>query len=183
MVVDQATGETLLDRAKALVRRMSRAEIAQHLTVLQGREVTRMAVIGKLDRTLGSKKRPARPPTTRKIYMPPRRPITPSNVIALPKLKDRLPAPIESTLPAGAKAKPTLLVTKNGKLHANDHFTGAHCHFPIGDPLAPDFHFCGKKAVPLKPYCDEHCRKAFTTAAEAKAGARPAQKLPVLEPT
>ncbi len=36
-----------------------------------------------------------------------------------------------------------------------------HCRWPIGDPQADDFHFCGKTKVPGLPYCDFHCKRAF----------------------
>lgn len=30
------------------------------------------------------------------------------------------------------------------------------CRFPVGDPRASDFHFCGKARLPDKPYCEAH---------------------------
>lgn len=36
------------------------------------------------------------------------------------------------------------------------------CRWPIGDPLEPDFGFCGKHTAENKPYCEDHCRRAFT---------------------
>lgn len=39
--------------------------------------------------------------------------------------------------------------------------TESSCRWPIGDPQAADFHFCGKtKASPL-PYCEFHARRAY----------------------
>lgn len=35
------------------------------------------------------------------------------------------------------------------------------CSWPIGNPGDPDFHFCGEKVVPGKPYCLEHCQIAY----------------------
>lgn len=35
------------------------------------------------------------------------------------------------------------------------------CVWPIGDPGDSDFHFCSEPAVPGKPYCSEHCAKAY----------------------
>ena len=37
------------------------------------------------------------------------------------------------------------------------------CLWPIGDPGDEDFHFCGAGTVPGKPYCDEHCARAYVT--------------------
>ena len=36
------------------------------------------------------------------------------------------------------------------------------CRWPLGDPNDPDFSFCGKEAVPGKPYCATHCLEAYT---------------------
>jgi GcrA cell cycle regulator len=35
------------------------------------------------------------------------------------------------------------------------------CHWPIGHPREPGFHFCGAPAVDDKPYCEEHCAVAY----------------------
>ncbi len=38
----------------------------------------------------------------------------------------------------------------------------AVCTWPFGDPQHDDFHFCGVEAAPGKPYCAEHCDRAYT---------------------
>jgi len=38
----------------------------------------------------------------------------------------------------------------------------AVCSWPFGDPQHDDFHFCGAEALPGKPYCAEHCARAYT---------------------
>jgi len=35
------------------------------------------------------------------------------------------------------------------------------CLWPIGDPGEVDFHFCGGTTVPGRPYCPEHCARAY----------------------
>jgi GcrA cell cycle regulator len=35
------------------------------------------------------------------------------------------------------------------------------CKWPIGDPLLPDFYFCGQHSDDGKPYCDFHSRRAY----------------------
>ncbi|WP_417310771.1 GcrA family cell cycle regulator [Devosia sp.] len=35
------------------------------------------------------------------------------------------------------------------------------CKWPIGDPLTPDFYFCGQHSEEGKPYCEFHARRAF----------------------
>lgn len=47
------------------------------------------------------------------------------------------------------------------------------CRWPFGDPLAPDFHFCGKQKVDGSPYCEFHMRRAFQAARPRTAFYRP----------
>jgi GcrA cell cycle regulator len=35
------------------------------------------------------------------------------------------------------------------------------CKWPIGDPLTPDFYFCGQHSLEGKPYCEFHARRAY----------------------
>ena len=42
--------------------------------------------------------------------------------------------------------------------------TESSCRWPIGDPQAAEFHFCGKSKVPALPYCEFHARRAFQPA-------------------
>ena len=38
-----------------------------------------------------------------------------------------------------------------------DKFPGhGKCVYPHGHPEQPNFHFCGQRALPEKPYCDAH---------------------------
>lgn len=43
------------------------------------------------------------------------------------------------------------------------------CSWPIGDPKSSDFHFCGDKIVPGRPYCSKHCAVAYTNMRENAA--------------
>lgn len=36
------------------------------------------------------------------------------------------------------------------------------CAWPMGHPGEDGFHFCGAEPVTDRPYCDAHCRKAYT---------------------
>lgn len=52
-------------------------------------------------------------------------------------------------------------VPLNGPARVVD-LSETRCRWPIGDPLEPDFHFCGRpKPIDGLPYCDEHCRQAY----------------------
>lgn len=42
-------------------------------------------------------------------------------------------------------------------LQLNEHT----CKWPIGDPLQPDFYFCGQHSEEGKPYCEFHSRRAY----------------------
>ena len=38
---------------------------------------------------------------------------------------------------------------------------GPPCQWPFGDPGGEDFHFCGAPVVADRPYCREHCARAY----------------------
>lgn len=40
------------------------------------------------------------------------------------------------------------------------------CRWPMKDPRDADFHFCGAQSVTGKPYCQEHCKIAYTSLKE-----------------
>ncbi|MEO6012643.1 MAG: GcrA family cell cycle regulator [Devosia sp.] len=42
-------------------------------------------------------------------------------------------------------------------LELNEHT----CKWPIGDPLTPNFYFCGQHSEEAKPYCEFHSRRAY----------------------
>lgn len=37
------------------------------------------------------------------------------------------------------------------------------CCWPIGEPGRRDFRFCSDQSLPGRPYCEAHCRLAYTT--------------------
>lgn len=45
---------------------------------------------------------------------------------------------------------------------------GGMCNWPEGDPGTPEFHFCGEPALAGKPYCAEHCAKAYVRSSPSK---------------
>jgi GcrA cell cycle regulator len=44
----------------------------------------------------------------------------------------------------------------------------ATCHWPVGDPSAADFFFCGGKALAGLPYCAHHSRVAYQPAGDRR---------------
>ncbi len=43
-----------------------------------------------------------------------------------------------------------------------------NCHWPIGDPLQPNFFFCGGKSLTDHSYCVHHCRIAYQPASDRR---------------
>lgn len=115
---------------------------------------TRNSVIAKLDRLgmlkihdsrqqatwVGRKSQNVKPDGTRRV----------ANVVTLV-----IPPANEPEPPAASQ---TILVNRDGKLHANDHLTDACCRWPMGQ--GPNFSFCGRTAD-LGPYCHEHRAVAY----------------------
>ncbi len=99
--------------------------------------LSKNAVIGKAHR-LGLKPRPS--PIKRSVVKP-------------------LPKPFEPVVPVAADPTPSppMPVVTPPK----ERSSGPKCLWPIGDPGDADFHFCGKNIVPGKPYCADHCAKAY----------------------
>jgi len=52
------------------------------------------------------------------------------------------------------KAKPTEIISLSS-------LTPGMCCWPEGEPGTDEFHFCGEKSVPDKPYCASHCERAY----------------------
>ncbi len=50
---------------------------------------------------------------------------------------------------------------KRGPDHPIAAPSGPACQWPDGHPGAPSFHFCGDPVVSGKPYCPEHCARAY----------------------
>jgi GcrA cell cycle regulator len=106
--------------------------------------VTKNAVVGKVHR-LGLKKRQS----------PIRQSVTTS---AQPKKPKKVVAPtpvVTATLPSGDVVR-------------LEELTAAMCCWPEGEPGTPEFHFCGKSAVQDKPYCEEHCARAYVKVSKDK---------------
>ncbi|MCC7272347.1 MAG: GcrA cell cycle regulator [Alphaproteobacteria bacterium] len=47
--------------------------------------------------------------------------------------------------------------------------TDRHCHWPIGHPNEPGFHFCGAPSAAGRPYCSAHCQVAYRKTDDAAA--------------
>ena len=121
--------------------------------------VTRNAVIGKVHRlglsgrakptSSGPRPRKVRPPSAHR----PRGYISGANALKLHAhaLPRRIPAPV----PIEDLVVPISL--KVSLLALNDQM----CKWPIGDPGADGFHFCGHRNFNGLPYCEYHSRLAY----------------------
>ena len=122
--------------------------------------VTRNAVIGKVHRLgLSGRAKPSNPkrktaakttkaakPRARvKTTRAPSLPRTPRIVAAAPQT----PPPLDAKPMANGEFATILTIT--------DHM----CKWPIGDPGADDFRFCGRKTDPDEPYCVPHSQVAY----------------------
>ncbi len=109
--------------------------------------VTKNAVVGKAHRMrLESRpspiRRDQRAPLRRRVPMPTR------PMVDRPAVPSPPPPPLRWTVRRGSD--------------------GPSCLWPIGDPGDSDFHFCGAQAVEGKPYCPEHCARAYITRIRAE---------------
>ena len=131
--------------------------------------VTRNAVIGKVHR-LGLSGRakpssPARKAAARKTAAnsasrartaskPKQKTVRAPSVPRAPRVVAKAPVPPP---PPPLEAKPM----SNGEFATIMTITEHMCKWPIGDPGADNFRFCGRKTDPEEPYCLAHSRVAY----------------------
>ena len=48
------------------------------------------------------------------------------------------------------------------------------CRWPHGDPGTKEFHFCGKRVQPGKPYCPDHVAVAYVKSSPKKSSSNAA---------
>ena len=112
--------------------------------------VTKNAVVGKVHR-LGLKKRQS--------------PIRQSAGTSSQPKKAKKAPPAQPTT-AQPQSAPVKLPT--GDVVRLEELTAQMCCWPEGEPGTPEFHFCGQPAVPEKPYCEEHCARAYVKVSKDK---------------
>ncbi|GAB4235484.1 MAG: cell cycle sigma 70 cofactor GcrA [Kiloniellaceae bacterium] len=138
------------ERVAELMRLWEAGRSASEIGRLLG--VSKNSVVGKAHR-MKLKARPS--PIKRGAPSQPRRPAVAA--MAKPVAQaPQAPKPVQqprSVAPAPAPRPARPVARSGGK--------GPACLWPIGDPGDQDFHFCGAPAVAGKPYCDEHCARAY----------------------
>ncbi len=120
--------------------------------------VTRNAVIGKVHRLgLSGRAKPSRPKKVASVRTSSPRKRSSASKPRAPRAISKPAAPAAPPPPPPIEAKPL----PNGEyatiMTIRDHM----CKWPIGDPIASDFRFCGRKIKQGEPYCEAHCAVAY----------------------
>lgn len=136
------------ERVAELMRLWEAGRSASEIGRLLG--VSKNSVVGKAHRM----KLKARPSPIKRGSAPQMR----RTVAPVPKPAVQAPAPAKPVQPQAAAPAPA---RRPARPVARASGKGPNCLWPIGDPGDQDFHFCGAPAVAGKPYCDEHCARAY----------------------
>lgn len=76
--------------------------------------------------------------------------------------RPRPPTPPKPAAPAQPPPEPLEALVLDGGAHVTILTIGDKlCRWPIGDPMVPGFHFCGRAPQAGSPYCDGHARRAY----------------------
>jgi len=159
------------ERVELLKKLLAEGLSASQIAVVLGGGATRNAVIGKISRLKLSAHRPVKAPGSGAARKPHgNRGMPKANAVVgriagrqedMAKAKAaRAPKPEVEFEAEPFEAKAELFIPvehRLGLLQLNEHT----CKRPIGDPLKPDFYFCGGHAEDGKPYCDFHARRAY----------------------
>ncbi len=121
--------------------------------------VTRNAVIGKVHR-LGLSGRAKSPSST---VPRSRKPRASSHMLRVARGAMRGNAALAYMHDFDIEPEPELIenIIPLGQRCSLLELTEDKCRWPIGDPSAPDFFFCGGKPVESLPYCAYHSRIAY----------------------
>jgi len=124
--------------------------------------VTRNAVIGKVHR-LGLAGRAKSPSSAAPR---PRKPRAASHMMRVPRTSMRGNTALAHAYDLDIEPEPELIdnVIPLGQRRSLLELTEETCRWPIGDPGAPDFFFCGGPAITSLPYCAYHSRVAYQPA-------------------
>ncbi len=137
------------ERVAELMRLWEAGRSASEIGRLLG--VSKNSVVGKAHRMkLKARPSPIKRGVTPQVRRPALAPMPKPVVQAEPVRK---PEQVRAAAPAPVQRPTKAMHRMQGK--------GPNCLWPIGDPGDQDFHFCGEPAVAGKPYCGEHCARAY----------------------
>lgn len=131
--------------------------------------VTRNAVMSKINSTLGPGARAAGVVETQRAAAKAAAPRRPRDQAVIRSRGPAQPKNAEQRAAARAAA-PSIddqQIPTNQRAQLMD-LDATRCHWPIGDPLKPDFFYCGGKAWPGLPYCAGHARVAYQPAGDRR---------------
>jgi GcrA cell cycle regulator len=166
--------EELIARLRALWDEgHSTAEIGR------GLGISKNAVVGKAHRlNLPARPSPIRrepgaePPRPRRVArgptLPPLAPVAPEAgqppVSARPVVPGSLASAAAAAINPGVESRAAPSASRAPRPFARS----IACCWPLGEPGAPGFHFCGGEAIPGKPYCVEHAQLAYVRVRERR---------------
>jgi GcrA cell cycle regulator len=164
------------ERVEALKKYWAEGLSASQIAALLG-GVSRNAVIGKVHRLKlsGRGRTPAAPARQKKPAQPqpikaPAKPVTVSRPaptggeVAVVEREAGVAPVVVLPQPRSTDA---LTLPTSRMLDLTD-LNERTCKWPIGDPLAPGFHFCGNETAETGPYCRYHARIAFQPPADRR---------------
>ncbi len=123
--------------------------------------VTRNSVIGKAHRLGLTGKAPTkRGHKRRDALVPPATRRAPRTTPPRTRTQEVLHALLATSSEPATPTQEELVIPLKERAYFHT-LTTCNCHWPIGDPNHPDFHFFGKNAVPGMSYCTFHIRKAY----------------------
>lgn len=126
--------------------RLSASSIADVLCASEGRKVSRNAILGKAHRMkLKQRVVKVRAPIARRA---------PEPKLPVPKLRPRR-ALVFAPMPRDDLDVPRLRLV---------NLTDATCRWPVGDPKASGFGFCGLEVADGRSYCAAHYRRSIAGA-------------------
>lgn len=152
------TPELIKDLKKLWKKGLTTGEIGRLIGM------SKNAVVGKAHR-LGLESRPS-PIRREKVVAPKSQKVNKADLkVAVSSVEDQKEE-VQSVL--------TEKMTKQAKKHIKSKgvklvdLKPTSCRWPEGDPKDPDFHFCGKEALPGKSYCEEHSQVAYSGVFKAR---------------
>lgn len=137
---------------------LSASRIAAAISFKFNHDISRNAVLGKLDRMglglLGTVRDGHRVRKPRKARAERRASPQPQRISPLRRALEMAPEPMPFAIVE------EIVVPEKERVGVEG--LGPHqCRWPINDPQSPDFHFCHRKQVGGTSYCEVHLRRAY----------------------
>ncbi|MDP3402535.1 MAG: GcrA family cell cycle regulator [bacterium] len=158
------------DRVAALKKLWLEGQSASQVAKQLGGGVTRNAVIAKIHR-LGLSGRAA-PSQPSRVAFKPKKPRLQAPKPQTPAVPKQCEAPLVQPQPESLSERTSAVPDLSGTAILGT--LGAHmCKWPIGDPGATEFSFCGRKTEGKDVYCVEHARVAYQPKSSRSVSSQP----------